>query len=173
MYKYYNTIALNIKLFLSCRTQSFYPSFPQIASKSPFINTSHTSCPFASSSTPSSKSPIYTEFSTKSRTSFKMPKNPPYFLPDHTHSNYQSKMNPLKTKDSYYFPAYPDHILPNSILLNHILTIPFYKLSYNGRLFPCKFRNFLLSHRTIHRVQYLSQKKEATAETVTSHSLSS
>lgn len=47
----------------------------------------------------------------------------------------QSKKNPLKIKDSYYFPAYPDHIPPNPILLNHILTILFCKLSYNSRLF--------------------------------------
>ena len=78
--------------------------------------------------------PIYANFSTKSRTSFKMPKNPNYFLPDHTHSNRSNPKNPLKIKASSYFTAYPDHILPNGILLNHILTILFYKLSYNSRL---------------------------------------
>lgn len=33
----------------------------------------------------------------------------------------QNKKNPLKIKDSYYFPAYPDRILSNAILLNHNL----------------------------------------------------
>ena len=47
----------------------------------------------------------------------------------------QNKKNPLKIKDSYFFPAYPDPILSNIILLNHNLTILLPKVSFNGRLF--------------------------------------
>lgn len=73
-------------------------------------------------------------------------------------------------KDSYYFQTYSDHIPPNVALLNYVLTILFYKLSYNSRLLY-KFRNFLLLHRTNHRVHFypFPRKKEVTAETVTSN----
>lgn len=37
-------------------------------------------------------------FSTKSRTSFKMPKNPPYLLPDHTHSKHPKQKESLENK---------------------------------------------------------------------------
>lgn len=100
-----------------------------------------------------------------------MPKNPPYFLPDHATQIAQNKKNPLKIKDSYYFPTYPVLILSNIILLNHNLTILLPKVSYNGRLF-LHIINFLpISHRTIHRVHFypFPNKKEAIAETMTSN----
>lgn len=90
-------------------------------------------CPYPSP--PPQNLPIYTDFSTKYRTSIKAAKNPSYFFPDHTTQITQNKKNPLKIKDSYYFPAYPDQILPNAILLNHNLIISFFKPSYNSRLF--------------------------------------
>lgn len=61
----------------------------------------------------------------------------------HTHSNHPKQKESPKIKDSHYFPAYPNHILPNVILLNHNLTISFPKLSYCSRLF-CANSTFLL-----------------------------
>lgn len=94
--------------------------------KLPYLSAFSTLLPFQPHPSPHLQYlPIYADFSTKSRTSFKMPKNPPYFLPDHATQIAQNKKNPPKIKDSYYFPTYPDQILPSAILLYHILTISF------------------------------------------------
>lgn len=73
----------------------------------------------------------------------------------------QNKKNPLKIKDSYYSPAYPDPILPNIILFNHNFAI----LLLNSPIivdFLCKFNFLSITHRTNHRVYFYSfpQKKK-------------
>lgn len=83
----------------------------------------------------------------------------------------QNKENPLKIKDSSYFPAYPNQILPNIAILNHILTISSRKPSYNSRLFHTN------SGISFFRIELFTEsifipfhiKKEAIAETMTSN----
>lgn len=59
-------------------------------------------CPYPSP--PPQNLPIYTDFSTKYRTSFKMPKNPNYFLPDHTQSNHPKQKEFLKNEGFLLLP---------------------------------------------------------------------
>lgn len=129
-------IVLNIKLFISLPNIDKILTIFSLLSKLPYLSTLSTLLPPpAPSITLPSKVPKNAYFSALSRTPFKIPKIPPNFPPNHTLSNRPKQKESPKIKDSYYFPAYPDQFLPNTILLNPGLTSTSYKLSCNSRLF--------------------------------------
>lgn len=145
--KFLNFITINFRNFstilyiVKLLSMLFVPNIDKfltiflLSPKLPYLSAFLALLPFQSHPSPHLQNlPIYTDFSIKHRTSFKMSKNPPYFLPDHIHSNHPKQKESLENKGFFLLHSISRSHSTERHLLNHILTILFCKLSYNSRL---------------------------------------